>query len=289
MEVFFSEPVDVKIATLGAVTDAKDPDELLKREGGRELFDRMIVLATDPLELLFARVRTQMGGGGISARARIVEDFIARLVDLGLERVDKIRYQLILKRLSQITEVDWETIAGLIAQRRARVRPTGSFVGAPAPIEAKPFGPREVLLGCILNDPALPLSLREDDWTLIEPETFEDADVREVAGAISRLIVDEHSPSLAAVLAAAEEPGVQRAATRLSAEVERMTDAKAEKLAHLWNGHLKDARAARARLITSGDCGAAGPPEALSKERIETMRANFKRVGIDPRAIPSRG
>ena len=292
VEVFFSEPVDVKIATLGALTDAKDPDELLNREGGRAIFDEVIAKAIDPLELLFAKVRRQIGAGGLSARARVVEDFIARLVDLGLERVDKIRYQLILKRLSQITDVDWETIAGQIAARRARVRPAG-FAGAPgtepARVEPKTFGPREVMLGCILNDPALQLSLQEDDWTLIEPETFEDADVREVAGTISRLIVDEHSPSLAAVLAASEESGVQRAATRLSAEVERMTDASASRLTQLWNERLQDARAARSRGASADEGMAIGAKEESFTERIERLRAVRSRVGDNPRAVPRPG
>lgn len=300
VEIFFAEPVDVRIAALSTHTDAKDPDELLKREGGREVFDRVIAAATDPLELLFARVRSQVGASGLSARARIVEDFIARLVDLGLERVDKIRYQLILKRLSQITDVDWETIASLIAQRRARVRPAGMAAGGAAAsmqVERKPVGAGEILLGCILNDPALPTSLVEDDWELIEPESFEDAHVRQVAGTISGMIIDETSPSLAAVLAATEDSGVQRAATRLSAEVDRMTDATPEGLARLWNDRLKDARAARSRAIsggpsaaaTAGGAGGGDSGEESLTQRIERLRSLRSRHGDDPRAIPRPG
>ncbi len=297
VEIFFAEPVDVRIAALSTHTDAKDPDELLKREGGREVFDRVIAAATDPLELLFARVRSQVGASGLSARARIVEDFIARLVDLGLERVDKIRYQLILKRLSQITDVDWETIASLIAQRRARVRPAGMIAGgttANVQVERKPVGAGEILLGCILNDPALPTSLVEDDWELIEPESFEDADVRQVAATISGLIIDETSPSLAAVLAATEDSGVQRAATQLSAQVDRMTNETPEGLARLWNDRLKDARAARSRAISSGSSAAAtgaggdSGEESLT-QRIERLRSLRSRHGDDPRAIPKPG
>jgi DNA primase len=291
VEVFFAEPVDVKIATLSTLTDAKDPDELLKREGGRAIFDQVIAQAIDPLELLFARVRSQIGGGGLSARARIVEDFIARLVDLGLERVDKIRYQLILKKLSQITDVDWETIATLIAQRRARVRPFGA-PGAAAPtaqVEAKVIGPGELLLGCILNDPTLPVSLNEEDWELIDPESFEDADVRQVAAAISGLIVDEQPPSLATVLAASEDSGVQRAATRLSAEVERMTDANPEALTRLWNARLKDARGARSRAAPAVAPQGSSPPAESLTDRIERLRTLRSQLGDNPRAVPRPG
>jgi DNA primase len=293
VEVFFAEPVDVRIATLSTLTDAKDPDELLKREGGREVFDQVIARATDPLELLFARVRGEIGGGGLSARARIVEDFVARLVDLGLERVDKVRYQLIVKRLSQITEVDWETIAGLISQRRARVRAVApgaatTNAGSEATIaEPKPLGPGELLLGCILNDPALGHALGEGDWELIEPETFQDGNVREVAGTISRLIVDEHSPSLSNVLAAAEESGVQRAATRLATEVERMTEASPDRLSRLWRERLGDARSARLRDNgPTAERESEGTAGGTLAERIERLRARRIGVGDDPRAVP---
>ncbi|MFZ4576159.1 MAG: DNA primase, partial [Phycisphaerales bacterium] len=67
VEVFFAEPLDVKIATLKTWTDAKDPDELLKREGGREIFDRAIDKAEDLLTYRFRRLRANLEGGGIAA------------------------------------------------------------------------------------------------------------------------------------------------------------------------------------------------------------------------------
>ncbi|HMN40647.1 MAG TPA: DNA primase [Phycisphaerales bacterium] len=292
VEVFFAEPVDVRIATLAAVTDAKDPDELLKREGGRAIFDQVIARAIDPLELLFSRIRAQIGagGGGVSARARIVEEFVARLVDLGLDRVDKVRYQLIVKRLSQIADVDWETISGAIAARRARVGGAARFGAATPSAEVEPnaLGPGEHLLGCILNDPSLPLSLVEDDSELIDPETFEDPGFRAVASAISNLIIDEHTPSLAQVLAATEEPGVQRAATRLAAEVERLTDGAPDKLARLRQSRLADARSLRKRSTqtTYSPASSDAPGQESLADRVARIRAQRAQSPDDPRAIP---
>lgn len=290
VEVFFAEPVDVKIAVLSSLTDAKDPDELLKRENGRGVFDRVIAGAIDPLELLFARVRAQIGSGGISTRARVVEEFVARLVDLGLERVDKVRYQLIVKRLSQIADVDWETISGAIAARRARVGGVARFGAATEvaqQVEAKPLGPAEHLLGCILNDPSLPLSLSGDQSELIEPDSFSDAATRDVATTIAQLIIDEQTPSLAHVLAVAEESAVQRAATRLAAEVDRLTDSNPERLARLWRERLRDARAARDRAAdASGEAGVTEAPDESFADRMERLRARRTLVGDDPRAVP---
>jgi DNA primase len=281
VEVFFTEPVDVRIAALSSHTDAKDPDELLKREGGREVFDRVVAAAVDPLELLFARIRANIGDAGLSARARVVEEFVARLVDLGIDRVDKVRYQLIIKRLSQIAGVDWETISGAVATRRARTsqRPTPAVE-----IEAKPLTAPEHLLGCILNDPTLPQTLVEDDSELIDPETFENGAVRSVASCISSLIVDEHTPSLAAVLAATEEVAVQRAATRLASEVDRLTEGSAEKLRRFWASSLDSARAQRRRLKLGPD------PSSVVLEsvadRLERIRQQRARGPNDQRAIP---
>ena len=57
VEVFFAEDLDVKIATLSGVTDAKDPDELLKREGGAAILQKAIDSATDLLSYRYARIR----------------------------------------------------------------------------------------------------------------------------------------------------------------------------------------------------------------------------------------
>jgi DNA primase len=289
VEVFFAEPVDVKIATLAACTDAKDPDELLKREGGREVFDQVIAKAIDPLELLFARIRAQIGagGGGLSARARIVEEFVARLVDLGLERVDKVRYQLIVKRLSQIADVDWDTISAAIAARRSRVAPRFGQPAAASMVEPKPLGPGEHLLGCILNDPALPLALVEEDSELIDPETFEDAAVRAVASTISSLIIDEHTPSLSAVLAATEDVSVQRAATRLASEVERLTEGAPDKLARLWQGRLADARLLRRGTSqTNSPTSSDAPADESLADRVARIRSQRSQSPENQRAIP---
>src|SRR6185295_15006962 len=77
VEVFFAEPVDVRIATLSPTTDAKDPDELLKRPGGADTLREVIRTAIDPLDLIFARVRSSLDGQGLSARSRLVKEFVA--------------------------------------------------------------------------------------------------------------------------------------------------------------------------------------------------------------------
>lgn len=110
-EIFFSEPLDVVVATLDKVTDAKDPDELLKREGGLELLQRAIGAGVDVLRYRFARVAKTVAGGGIAVRSRAVEEEVARLAELGLSEVEPVRRRMIIRELARLADIGEETIA----------------------------------------------------------------------------------------------------------------------------------------------------------------------------------
>lgn len=283
VEVFFAEPIDVKIAMLSGLTDAKDPDELLKRPDGRAVFDRVIAQAIDPLELLFARVRRQMGPLGLSARSRVVDEFIARLMDLGLERTDKVRYQLIVKRLAQIANVDWAAITDAIDRQRGRARVRLPEVAAPEPMA--PLGTPEHLLGCILNDPTLTLTLGEDDWELIEADTFTDSWTKEVARIVADLTINEQTPSVSNVLATTDDVNVQKAATRLAAEVERFTQGSADLLKHHWRDRLAEARLVRRRKTQAEIEPKVGEPLPI-QDALARLRSQRSGIGNDTRAFP---
>jgi len=300
VEVFFAEPVDVRIAMLSAATDAKDPDELLKREGGRAILDDVIAKAVDPLDLLFARVRDRIGDQGVSGRSRVVGEFLDQLTGLGLHRADTIRQQLIVKRLAQITGVEWGAITGELQARRARRRIPSAQENA-APLRSVPLTAREHLLGCVLNDPGLLHSLTEDQSPMLDPEGYSDGPMQEVARAIAALVVDEHPPTLEAVLGVLDDPELQQCATRLAREVERMTGADADLLHHHWRDRLRDAlgdevrsgralaRAAPSRSHNdSSEKNATGTmPDSLS--RLTTLRDVRQRMGTDTRAVPRAG
>ena len=302
VEVFFSEPVDVKICVLSRVTDAKDPDELLKREGGVELLSKAIAQSIDPLELMFSRVKASIEGQGISAQTKAIEEFTANLVELGLGRLEPVRYQLIVRRLAEITGVSWETITTTLSQRRARVRPREDASAARA--TSRPLTPGEHLLGCIMCDPSLTLSLNEEHWELIEPESFEDAGARAVARVLMDVTVDELSPSLQTVLLHTEDAEVQRVAARLASEVDRLTQGDAGVLKRHWRDRLLDAQRARLARVARSPGGPGGAPvrdtaagaggasdglgggaEALAV-KLERIRKQRQTLGEDPRAVP---
>ncbi len=234
VEVFFAEPIDVKIATLKPHTDAKDPDELLKRDGGREVLERVFAAAVDPLDLLFARMRRAVDGQGLAARSRLVDEFTTRLVMLGLASVEPVRYQLIVKRIAQVAGVDWATISTTLAQKVARHR------GRPAASDEAPGAQRpqvlrmsaqEHLLGCLLCDHTLWLRLKDEEWECVAPMSFEErSHPRIVAEAMADLRLNEEPATLNAVLATLEDAKAQRYATQLAAEIDRITEGSAERL-----------------------------------------------------------
>ena len=170
VEVFFAEPIDVRIATLAPHTDAKDPDELLKRDGGREVLERVFAAAADPLDLLFARVRSATQGQGLAARSRTIDEFTTRLVSLGLSTVEPVRYQLIVRRIAEVAGVDWQTIAQSLSQKlaRHRVRPLaeGDAAAATAPVR---LDAQAHLLACLMCDPDLWNRLKDEEWSCFRP------------------------------------------------------------------------------------------------------------------------
>lgn len=303
IEVFFAEPVDVRIATLSSRTDAKDPDELLKRDGGRAVLEQVIACAADPMDVLFARIKSQVSGQGLSARSRAVGEFLDRLTQLGLHRVDAIRQQLIVKRLSEITGVDWSSISTEVAQRRARRRTATearSTESDPTPV-VRTLSARDHLLGCVMCDPSLQQSLTEDQSPMMDPEAYAQGPMQTVARAIAELVVDETPPTLRAVLEHLEDDEARRMATRAASEVDRLTEGDAERLRRHWRERLKDLafEQVRSGSMPGEVVVAAMPKFAAGTESESTAAAQLKKLnqireakralGTDPRAIPRAG
>jgi DNA primase len=286
VEVFFAEPVDVRIATLAPFTDAKDPDELLKRDGGREVFDRVIAGAIDPLELLFRREAGRMEGMGLSARSRAVEEFVGRLLDLGLDRIERVRYQLIVKKLAGVAGVDWDTITGAIADRRGRRRPAS--VGAAAPVDEVVLARRSVaaeqVLGCVLNDPTLVHALSPEQWSLIDPDRLPEGPAREIAAAVAELCIEEREPGLRAVLSMLDDGPTARAATALAQSVDRLTEGKPDLLRKHFAERLRHAEFEDLARVKAAAAGPSDPQQQA--EAIAKLRETRATLGVDRRKLP---
>ncbi len=117
LEVFFSEPVDIKICVL---PDGLDPDDLLRSEGGAERFADALARSGDALAFMASRIRRQLAGRGLSARQSAIEQTLAKFVDLGLNAMNGLRRQLVMQTLSELfglPSADLDRLARSLAPR----------------------------------------------------------------------------------------------------------------------------------------------------------------------------
>ena len=287
VEVFFSEDLDVAIATLNKVTDAKDPDELLKREDGPDIFRQALAAATDLLDYRFARLRERLQGAGMAALSRAITDEIARLVELGLKDVEPIRQKLIVKRLAAIAGLDEPTILSAIpAGRRPRpAAPTPSGDQPPSEpdlnLASAPLSPAEHLLGCVLCDGTLLGTLGESERDFLAPAAYRSALLRLVAQAIHDLHEDHGCADLSALLRTAEDESLKQTAVALASRIDHETDRSRDRLHAHWHSCLNTARHDAQRRQ------AADAPDLI--QQIKLKRAAHASLGADRRVFPRPG
>lgn len=229
VEVFFAEDLDVRIATLSSVTDAKDPDELLKRDGGRELLERAIQSAADLLEYRYRRIRRRLAGAGPGALSRAIEEELARLVQLGLNRIPMLRRRLIIKRIAAIAGLDepaiWRTIPG---GRGTQVLAPAS----PAVVDAsaRTLTTRELALACILCHPPLWSTLSDGQIEHLDPDLYERASMTAVAHAVFDLAAAGEW-SFQDLCSRLDAPEARQAATDLLMRMQSLTEGDTARMA----------------------------------------------------------
>lgn len=198
IEVFFTSRLDVQIATLararaGGLTAAKDPDELLKSEGGAEVMRRVLAASTDALEFRLERLADRSAALSPTARAEAVTEELQRMADLGLAGINPIRQQVILRRLARIAGVDESTVRRALPRARTGAG-TAPSVGPTeaATVEGKPPPPvfksaASHVLACVVSEPLLLAGLSEADAALIAPERFDQPALRSLAQRVLEL------------------------------------------------------------------------------------------------------
>ncbi|MFO0828511.1 MAG: DNA primase [Phycisphaerales bacterium] len=138
VEVFFSEPIDVKVCTL---PDDLDPDELLRLPGGVDRFRAALAGATDALAYLVERFRAEYRArSGLSGRQQSLEALLGRLAELGFGSVSGVRKRFVIASLAHLTGVSEREIEAAMPAARPR-RPEPRREGtSPAPDDASRLG-----------------------------------------------------------------------------------------------------------------------------------------------------
>ncbi|MBN8597658.1 MAG: DNA primase [Planctomycetes bacterium] len=289
-EIFFAEPLDVVVATLERFTDAKDPDELLKREGGLDVLRKAVGAGVDVLRYRFARVARSVEGGGIAVRSRAVEEEVSRLADLGLSDVEPVRRRMIVRELARLADIGEETIARAIpAARGARKRPDAPASPqdprpAASPVARLANGPLktlEALLGCALCDPSLLATLDATGRKMLAPDRFESPELSELAE-LTLSVLGAEAPDFGSLLPRLSSTDSQSAATILQARTERETGGDSERLRRHWSECLRLAQIEAER--------AAPPPTGTDTDsllaRIAQAAARSQKLGADLKMYP---
>lgn len=225
VEILLGEMLDVRVATLAPFTTAKDPDELLKQPGGPETFRRVLDGSIDLLEFRFARLRARLAGAGLAQLDRAVREELARLADLGMDRLDPIRRQLIFRRLAEVTGLDARSISQAIPAGRS-ARPAADSKdeepSAAQQIAHASLGFADWIIGCLLASPSLWKSTTPEDRALLQSATFKWPCIR----AIAELLLSEFElgdePDLASILAQPDDGALHAAAVALHQRVQHV-------------------------------------------------------------------
>lgn len=154
VEVFFTEPVDIRICVL---PDGLDPDELLKQEEGERRLHDAVEHAVDALEYKLHRFEAQLGeAGGISARQKHLEQFLTELANLGFNSMQGVRKRLVITRLADLLHVSIADIERAVPRRarRAASRPGGTVGVSPAGATTSSTG-SQPLLAADSDSPAI--------------------------------------------------------------------------------------------------------------------------------------
>lgn len=239
IEVFFAEPIDVRICTL---PDDLDPDELLRQPGGRERFDAAMAASEDALRHFVRRFRADFAqAGGLSGRQQRIEALLQKLVDLGFRAMPGIRKQLVISSLSSITGLAMRELeAALQGVRAPQARPATSEPQPEEPsvelrlpeLEERGYSPararsrREAersVLALLVAHPALSggrLALGTDATLpvaeAITPEAFEHPPYREIAEALHPWLEEGREFSVPELLGELSAPTLKAVATDLA-------------------------------------------------------------------------
>ncbi|MGP1345620.1 MAG: DNA primase [Phycisphaerales bacterium] len=312
VEVLLAEPIDVQVAVL---PEGQDPDDLLKSEGGREAFMDVVHGGEDALRFrhrrLEAKLRELGAGPGSATRARLVEEDVQRLVELGLDRLSPIRRQGIVRRLASIARVDERSILEAIGRSRRSPRAQGE--GASGSARAGGSGARvggtrspvEHAIGCLLAHPELFARDPGNAGAALDAGALKGnpPTLRAIAGALAELLEDADL---------ADEPGVSRLIAELSPEARAhatalITIASGSATAETLDVHWRDCALECRRVVAMAEAGEgdgfvdipqddgsmsggghemSGSGEAESARALADRIARIRTLGGNPRSLP---
>ncbi len=116
IEVFFKEPVDIRICVL---PEGSDPAELLGRPGGEAQFRHAIDHSQDALTYVVERFSEHLARESTMAgREKLLREFLGHLSSLGFSAMQGVRKRWVLGRLSELLSVPIGDIERMLPRAR---------------------------------------------------------------------------------------------------------------------------------------------------------------------------
>jgi DNA primase len=250
VEVFFAEPVDVKICVL---PDKVDPDDLLKREGGVETLRELVTNATDALQFKINRFRASLAGvDSMSGRQKRFEQFMQELAQLGFGAMQGVRRRLVITQLADLLGVTQRDIEQALPKARPAppsherditqqsVEHDGSDMHEevlPASDVVAPVRRRAEydLLAIVLYEPQVALQPLNDPMlapatvlTLLGEPDFADPHARRIVSALFPALAKGETVTMQDLLGPAESQAVKKLLTDLYVHGKRLCNEQPE-------------------------------------------------------------
>ncbi len=296
-EVFFFAQMDVSMASLSKFTTAKDPDELLKQDGGRAILEKAIDNATGLIDYRIARLATKTSGSGFAGIQRVLKEELEALAALGLNEIAPPTRTMIIKRIAELLRVQWQDVQAMVPAGRPGRRDSTTPASDPAlqeqppilvpgtvhaPLLGRPLTTPEVLLGCVLCDGSLWLTLSEEQRDLLAPGTFASRWLDVVVHTAEEIAHDGDTPSLRTVLDRLDAEGARQEATQLEARIDREVESNPERLRKHFSACLATAASEAARRAAREH----GPGQLSVADQLKALRERHSTNGGNPRSLP---
>lgn len=254
LEVFFTESVDVQVM---ALPGGKDPDEVLKTEGGADVFREQFAKAEDMLEFRFTRKAAELRNKGIkagsAAHTRMIEEDLARLVELGIEEVSPLRKSMIVRRYAAIAGVAEQVIQKTLDSRRPRAGARRDDAqgpdGTPSPVSFTPRTAGEEALACVLALPSICDSRRDAAVGALHDISDSDSteSIQSLAAWAIASIDGGGSPTLSALMMEVEDASARGLAVGLAQVIERRTSGEEAQILAAFDDAIRRLESLRAR------------------------------------------
>jgi DNA primase len=248
VQIFFAEPVDVRICVL---PDNADPDDLLRQPDGVKRFNDAVERGVDAMRYKLLRMLEQLGeDSGLSARQKHLTTFLGELADLGFGAVQGTRKRFLFTELADLFKLPIREIERAMPRRSARAAvstnesTSGQTDAAPAPdsllaTAGEPFALSRArrlaerdFLALMLFDPTVALEttilLADGERPVGEAfgvSEFLDPPARRIADVVLPRLRSGEVPTMQQILAAVEADDAHDLASSLYFEGQRMAGA----------------------------------------------------------------